>query len=89
MKLNTFITLSLLVLAAAVSGCHSGHDARLEALDSALWRNPDSVYEAIGGIDTAALKERDKAFLKLLRAEAADKSNHTDTTSATISALEG
>lgn len=77
----------ILLLAAMAGGCRRGRDARLVQLDSALWRNPDSVFKAAGAIDSASLSRRDRAFLRLLRTEAADKSYQTDTSAATISAL--
>ena len=81
--------LIIIILLSVLAGCDEKHDARLVELDSALWRNPDSVFNAINGFDVASLNERDMAFLNLLRAESADKSDKTDTTTATISALEG
>lgn len=77
----------ILLLAVAACGYHGAHDARLLELDSALWRDPDSVCHAADEIDSTSLSQRDRAFLRLLRAEAADKSDRTDTTTATISAL--
>lgn len=86
MKPSSSIIL-IFALMAVVCGCHRGHDTRLGQLDSALWRNPDSVYKVLQGIDTTTLEEPDRALWVLLRAESADKSYQTDTTSKMIEAL--
>ncbi len=86
MKISQFII--IIFVAAAVCGCRDERDARLAQLDSALWQNPDSVYDALMEIDTVSLGEGDRSFRRLLMAESADKSDHTDTTAATVSYLQ-
>lgn len=71
----------LIIVAAILVGCEEKHDARLEELDSALWRNPDSVYPYIVQFDTANINsEKDRYYWKLLLAEANDKTDREDTT---------
>ncbi len=71
-----------------ICGCRRECDPKLSHLDSALWRNPDSVYFALQEIDTVSLGEGDRAFRRLLMAESADKSDRTDTSAATLSFLQ-
>lgn len=78
----------ILIMAVAVCGCRGGHDARLEELDSALRRNPDSVLSILQSIDTLSLTGRsDRMFHALLCVEASDKSNLRITSDSLVNIL--